>query len=69
MQGHDSAKGSKVPCADENGNQTERSAKHPVVNVHALVVEHTLSEGSTCAGKSWRFALASESSERIDNTD
>jgi len=69
VQGHDGAKGSKVPGTDENGNQTERRAKHPVVNVHAPVVEHALSEGSTCAGESWWFALASKSSERVDNTD
>lgn len=69
MQSHDGAECGKVPGADENGDQTERCAKHPVVNVHALVVEHALSEGSTGAGESWRFALASKSGERVDYTN
>ena len=65
MQRHDGAKGRKVPRADENGNDAERSAHHPVVNMHAFVVQHALSKGSTRARESWGFALASESGERV----
>ena len=69
MQGHNSAECSKVPGADNNGDHTERRAEHPVMNVHASVVEHALSKGSARAGESWRFVLTSESSERVDNTN